>query len=368
MFAAFVPSRIPSSIGTPTKLFVLSLDVIDPNDHQLVITDIEGSTVFLDQVSGTVLRSVGNDGKLATGPRDERITISASAKSGIELQTSGGNDVIRVDNESFAFIDGGDGFDVAELAFASVRIGSAGFDFRNIEKIELVGAETQSIVLDPESVFVLTAGSGTLVAEVGADDSVQLGDGWTATDVVFREGTAFHQLEFDSTVLELANQLPWTNPLIAADVDRNGFVTSLDALQIINRLARQGDDSRLPSPSDSNVVVSYFDVNSDDNATALDALQVINFIGRQPPGEAELLAPIQNIANDVLKSDTISRLEATFTGVSDLSPTIGFDEAVSQIDIPRTAQGTVQSQPSEMSELRSLDQAFSELGLGPDDV
>ncbi len=78
------------------------------------------------------------------------------------------------------------------------------------------------------------------------------------------------------------------NPLLTADVNRNGEVSALDALLIINRLnATAGGRAEVtaadfgPGASREGVNESlYFDVSGDNAITALDALRVINEINR----------------------------------------------------------------------------------------
>ncbi len=75
------------------------------------------------------------------------------------------------------------------------------------------------------------------------------------------------------------------------DVNNSGFVSALDALQIINALRRSGGDidlSDLPLPSD---LPLYPDVDGNGKISSLDALQVINQLGRlQSQGQSE--APV----------------------------------------------------------------------------
>jgi len=92
----------------------------------------------------------------------------------------------------------------------------------------------------------------------------------------------------------------WQNPLIHADVDNDGRVLPIDALRIINDVARHG--SRMIDPLGRNRTL-YFDVSGDNRVTPLDALRVINEISRQrhanktSEGEAprtHLTAPDEN--------------------------------------------------------------------------
>ncbi len=76
----------------------------------------------------------------------------------------------------------------------------------------------------------------------------------------------------------------WQNPINRFDVDNFGTVSALDALVIINELARK----RVHDPvtrelfaiTDDVGPAPFYDVNGDGKVSALDALQVINELGR----------------------------------------------------------------------------------------
>ena len=70
-----------------------------------------------------------------------------------------------------------------------------------------------------------------------------------------------------------------TNPLQALDVNRDGNVSALDALRIINALGRSGSSNADPAAN----IGSFIDVTGDGQGTALDALRVINALGREAP-------------------------------------------------------------------------------------
>jgi len=80
---------------------------------------------------------------------------------------------------------------------------------------------------------------------------------------------------------------PWRNLVDRFDVDANGRVQALDALKIINEIARRGP--RILQTSDQNT--AFFDTSDDGSISALDALRVINEIARRNrsggQGEAE---------------------------------------------------------------------------------
>jgi hypothetical protein len=87
--------------------------------------------------------------------------------------------------------------------------------------------------------------------------------------------------------IEVDTPAVWQNVLRSSDVSNDGVVTALDALQIINELARQ--DFHDPATSilvDPLTIVEfpqiYYDQNGDGRVTALDALRVINELAMQP--------------------------------------------------------------------------------------
>ena len=72
-----------------------------------------------------------------------------------------------------------------------------------------------------------------------------------------------------------------TNPLQALDVSRDGTVSSLDALRVINAVARDQDGDGIANPADN--LGNFIDVTGDGGGTPLDALRVINALGRGLP-------------------------------------------------------------------------------------
>lgn len=106
----------------------------------------------------------------------------------------------------------------------------------------------------------------------------------------------------------------WQNPLDQADVDGDGRVRPIDALRIINYLAR-----KLPNDIDPRTRqrTLYFDVTGDNRITTLDALRVINAIARQrftsnvSPGST---TGAQSGTTMSLQTGTSNVLAGTFTG------------------------------------------------------
>jgi len=89
--------------------------------------------------------------------------------------------------------------------------------------------------------------------------------------------------------IQIVMSLPWQNPVNHLDVNRDGRVSSLDALSIINELnAPVGRQLNNPRRFDQ-IPLPDFDASGDGRLSALDALLVINHlnIGGQAEGEPE---------------------------------------------------------------------------------
>ena len=91
------------------------------------------------------------------------------------------------------------------------------------------------------------------------------------------------------------------NPIRFGDVNANGEVTSLDALLIINHLARSGQPSVPVLPAERGP--NFYDTSGNLVITSLDALLVINHIGQDAPFAAGELVQQPIIANLTLSDD-----------------------------------------------------------------
>ncbi len=166
------------------------------------------------------------------------------------------------------------------------------------------------------------------------------------------------------------------------DVNNSGFVSALDALQIINAMRRNGGNeinlSDEPLPAD---LPAYPDVNGDGRVSAADALQVINKLaeivseGEAPAGTAEIASPFVPVADGVLassgtvigdqliaqqKQNQRPLVESVTTIDTPPSKTSVFDSAaVVELDpiVDTLAADLVDSRPEETAE--SVDQVFA---------
>ena len=126
-----------------------------------------------------------------------------------------------------------------------------------------------------------------------------------------------------------------TNPLQPLDVTRDGQVTALDALRVINALNRA--DSGVADPA--NNVGSFIDVSGDGEGTALDALRVINALNREAPIVAATLpndsgpAERNDLAFDLITSDYELDLRVSVGGLAERAVEIRIGEGNAFSDI-----------------------------------
>ncbi|WP_167546928.1 M60 family metallopeptidase [Stieleria maiorica] len=129
------------------------------------------------------------------------------------------------------------------------------------------------------AVFEITEPAAELDLDLrGAIPAVFVGK-WGASEPIILDDSTSHSLVSPSGRITLRNDTPWTNPVLAFDVNRDGVVTPIDALGVINFIASHPDTTQL-SPPTTLRGFAYVDVSADQTATPLDALRVINHIAR----------------------------------------------------------------------------------------
>ncbi len=157
---------------------------------------------------------------------------------------------------------------------------------------------------DATTNVVISQSTEKIKISIPENQFVEIGSGWRLAPTVFDAAIVYHRLIATDVELWLSNSLVWTNPIEPADVDRNGSVTALDALAIINWLGRQ-PESLLPLPTEEVGISHYYDVNSDGNSTALDALRVINAM-LLTSGQGEQILEPMDVLHSVTSSNEVS--------------------------------------------------------------
>lgn len=126
-----------------------------------------------------------------------------------------------------------------------------------------------------------------------------------------------------------------TNPLQALDVNRDGQVTEVDALQVINAINFAGNDSADPADSFG----SFIDVSGDGRGTALDALRVINALNFESPIVAATIVNDSAAANradlalDLITNQYAMDLHISVAGLGDRDVQIRIGQDRDFVDI-----------------------------------
>lgn len=162
----------------------------------------------------------------------------------------------------------------------------------NFDTIDLSGNDFNTVSLDAATVALLSPESNVIRIVGGQGDGIDVRDSanWRMAAPLTIDNefilTAETSASGGSESIEVNLPHAWQNFLQAGDVNNDGAVTALDALRIMNELARRAFSDRDTQALDAPESLSawpgvYFDHNGDDQATALDALRVINDLARQ---------------------------------------------------------------------------------------
>ncbi|MCA9225143.1 MAG: hypothetical protein KDA47_06000 [Planctomycetales bacterium] len=206
------------------------------------------------------------------------------------IQTEEGDDRISVRDLEFAAIDGGNGADALLLDGAGMHLNlSALADGRlmGVEEIDITGNGANQLSLGPLDVIELSDESDTLTVRMDADDSLSIGDGWNLLAPTFVGGEFRHRVSQSGALLLLNTAAPWQNPLNPLDVNRDGSVSPIDALLVINAL-NAGQAGSLVHPETSGLLPQrLLDTNGDNELSPVDVLVVVNFLNSGGVSEGE---------------------------------------------------------------------------------
>ncbi|MDZ4849321.1 MAG: dockerin type I domain-containing protein [Pirellulaceae bacterium] len=116
---------------------------------------------------------------------------------------------------------------------------------------------------------------------------------------------------------------PYTNQINNLDVNRDGFVSPIDALQVINFLARNGTSTALVLPRPGGAFPPFIDVNGDGFASPIDVLLVINAINRASRGAGEGEGALDASESTWIPASQ-STVAAPSTAPTSLSPSVDY--------------------------------------------
>lgn len=274
-------------INTSTEPLSVVVEDDQTASNELIITAVSsdqnllpnGNLSIVDTGSGRTITAIPASDQTGTAT----ITVTVTDPGGLaamETFTFAVNDAPPTTIE----VDGSD--DTFSLRNTNLSLDG-------VDTIDLRGAGDNTLELDAEVIRTRFAG-GVLNVVANSGDNVVFDEGWSFETTMISDGQLVRQFVHSGAILNLIGPDDFTNPMDRFDVNANGDITAVDALQIINELNNRafGTSQSNPPGSVSDITTvnlaffGFYDVSRDFSITALDALQVINELNRQ--GSANL--------------------------------------------------------------------------------
>ena len=159
--------------------------------------------------------------------------------------------------------------------------------FVDVTTLDLSEGAASVIRVDGEDIRTISA-SDSLLVLASIDDQLVFENGWEFVGAEIQSGRYTRVVAAGGAFLILDRPDQWRNPLQRMDVNADATVSALDALIVVNRLARDGVGELPVIESADSLPSHFFDVNGDHAASAIDALLIINALARQSGGESEV--------------------------------------------------------------------------------
>ncbi|MEZ6091390.1 MAG: GEVED domain-containing protein [Pirellulaceae bacterium] len=269
------------------------LEVVSVDDPVHVVIRPPGSQATIDRLSG--LWSVESNG-------NELFRSALAEGSSLTIIGTSGDDVFvlgsGVDNSVLWVVEAGSGEDqvVWRRPDSVIDLQAYRDQLRQIEILNVADATDATVRLNQQAVIDVTSELNRLDVVLADESLLQLEGVWESkgSEPASWNGSTsdvFVQVvQQQQATLRLTGKGDWTNHLNHLDVNASGLVTSIDALIVINELAKQRfieSESKLIAAGQADPFPGlYLDTNSDGRLTPLDALLVLNAIARANTGLA----------------------------------------------------------------------------------
>ncbi|MBC8355894.1 MAG: hypothetical protein H8E66_28285 [Planctomycetes bacterium] len=217
-------------------------------------------------------------------------TAPGGTVASINITGTAGDDTLNVEDVPGLIVtgDAGVGHDTLNLLGGSFSLDLTAIPdsaIQGIEAINITGSGDNSLTLDVNEVLNISPTSDTLRVQHDVGDSVSYGEGWAVGIPQIVDRQYLHVLTQVSATVQVVNTTPFHNPLRALDTNRDGSVSPLDALIIVNRLNSSG-----PGPLSTPLTVDgltqffYVDTNADLSVAPIDVIRVVNFLNGSTGG------------------------------------------------------------------------------------
>lgn len=282
--------------------------------------EVEDYVIDIQQLGARIETTPVNGGAIATIPQGENMLVMQGEhvlarypiflwnRTYFHLGTDD-DEVITIPEsmvgEILLFGDGKNGTDqirLRENQHLDLTVTDAN-RIRNIEAIDLRGYGLNQLSINSAAVKAIAGNSNSLKLYYDSVDQVLFDGSWKVVGQITDGQDSFHVLTDGVAVLHVFNENLLHNPILGSDVNRDGRVTALDALLVINYLNRQD----LQGGSDPVNLPSYLDVSDNQWVSPVDALIVINELNRSQSvgeGEAVRVSRLDSVFADYLDWET----------------------------------------------------------------
>lgn len=281
----------PSGLALDGEVEDYLVDIRDGRNSVVRVDVPSGQSVRIDSVTtDVVVESWADDGVRPV------LRIPISELQALEIVGSAGPNLFEISNlpeglQGKLVCDGATGDNIL-----SIDRNDIGLDFASY----LTASNFSQIVSLPQSRAGITLNSKAVKALGGDEAKIEIIDaigngvdfadsGWSVLTPTLVGGQLSHRVGHESggPLVEISNQLAFTNPLEPLDVNRDGAIAPSDVLAIINSLNLNGS-YRIPTSFESLSNHIYLDVSADRFVAPSDALRVINYLNMLADGEGEI--------------------------------------------------------------------------------
>lgn len=278
-------NRTPPQVPSPQQFSIAEnslagqvvgqIEASDPDNHELVY-EIRGTSQFeVDPQTGTLV--VANGATLDFETQTSH-SIQLVVTEDVEpFRQTFGNVIVNITDVEDDVLDvqlagspsvltDRQGLSIGGLVVTSNSVATNRYSVTPLDNRFVIANNTLELELNSH---LSSADAGTFVLLLQLTDNNGLRDPETL------------QVSFEVVAIPS----PWMNPDLALDVNKDGFVTALDAIIVINELNTTANNQLSNPRANSELSLPDFDANGDQFLTSLDALLIINSLNQNAEGE-----------------------------------------------------------------------------------